>query len=51
MVAMALIIIGCFIDICTVELSSVWVYFRAFIWVFLVNTLIAIYGFIIVGKF
>lgn len=46
---MALLIIGTFIDICTIDLDTAWVFFRAYVWVTLVNTLIATYGFVIVA--
>jgi hypothetical protein len=44
---MFFLIVGSCIDICAVELNAVLTFFRAYIWLYLVNSLIATYGFII----
>ncbi|CAD5222280.1 unnamed protein product [Bursaphelenchus xylophilus] len=46
---MAFLIFGCIIDLCAVRLNSILAFFRAYIWLFLVNALIATYGFIVVA--
>ncbi|KAI6188283.1 G protein-coupled receptor [Aphelenchoides besseyi] len=49
LLTMFFLIIGCFIDICAIELNTIWTFFRAYIWLYLVNSLIATYGFMIVA--
>lgn len=42
------LLIGCLIDICLIKLTNGWIFFRAYLWLFIVNFLIAAYGFLIV---
>lgn len=42
------LLIGCLIDVCFIKLTKGWVFFRAYLWLFIVNSLIAAYGFLIV---
>ncbi|CAD5216721.1 unnamed protein product [Bursaphelenchus okinawaensis] len=46
---MSFLIFGCIVDMCAIRLNSVLAFFRAYIWLFLVNALIAAYGFIVVA--
>lgn len=42
------LLIGCLIDVCLIKLTEGWVIFRAYLWLFIVNSLLASYGFLIV---
>ena len=40
------LVIGCLIDVCMIKLNEGWIIFRAYVWLFAVNSLIAAYGFL-----
>lgn len=48
-ITMFFLVLGCMIDICAIQSNPHTAFFRAYVWVFLVNTLIACYGFIVVA--